>query len=163
MAGVIMNTMGKWLLLRSTPRLRFLLRALMLVWISGSVLGRAGEQSAHCAGHSPSAVDGPGMAMHEGSMALDGASAARTEDQLALRRSSGWSGLASSGHQCPHCPAAECATALPCASGPSSQTAPAAGPVVPDLTVHLLRDLTRAQRAASVHVAPLTPPPQAAA
>src|SRR5512132_4351272 len=120
-----MNLMGKWLLLRSSPRLRFLLRALMLVWISGSVLGHAAELSAHCARHSPSAVDRPGMAMHEGSMAIDGASATRTEDHLVLRQASDWPGLASSGHQCPHCPPAECATALPCASGPSSQAAPA--------------------------------------
>jgi hypothetical protein len=49
----------KWLLLRSVPRLRLLFRALMLVLITGSVLGRGAEVSAHCARHSPSAADGP--------------------------------------------------------------------------------------------------------
>jgi len=134
------------LLLRSAPRLRLLLRALMLVFISGGVLGRGAEVSAHCARHSP-AADGPGMAMHEGSTAPDGAGAA----------------IASSGHQCPHCPPAECATALPCASGPANQSAPGAGPAVPGVAAQSLRDLTPVQRAASVHDAPLTPPPQAAA
>jgi hypothetical protein len=153
----------KWLLLRSVPRLRLLFRALMLVLITGSVLGRGAEVSAHCARHSPRTANGPGMAMHGGSMALEGASAARTEDHLALHQSSGWSALASSGHQCPHCPPAECATALPCASGSSSQSASGADPAVSGLPVQSLRDLTPAQRATSVGYAPLTPPPQAAA
>jgi hypothetical protein len=138
--------MGKWLLLRSAPRLRLLVRTLMLVLITGGVLGRGAEVSAHCARHSP-AADGPGMGMHEGAIAPEGASAV----------------LASSGHQCSHCPPAECTTALPCASGPSSQSAPGAGPAVPGLVVQSLRDLTPPQRAASVRYAPLTPPPQAAA
>jgi len=152
----------KWLLLRSVPRLRLLLRALMLALITGGVLGRGAEVSAHCARHG-AAGDRLGMAMPEGTMASDGASAVQTEHRRAFGQSSGWSGLASSGHQCPHCPPAECATVLPCASGSSSQSAPAAGPGVPGLAVQSLRDLTPAQRAASVHDAPLTPPPQAAA
>lgn len=138
--------MGKWLLLRSMPRLRLLARTLMLILITGGVLGRGAEVSAHCARHSPVA-DGPDMAMHEGAMAPEGASTV----------------LAPSGHHCPHCPPAECNTALPCAAGPSSQSAPGAGPAVPGLAEQSLRDLTPPQRAASVRYAPLTPPPQAAA
>jgi hypothetical protein len=152
----------KWLLLRSTPRLRLLLRTLMLILITGGVLGRAAEVSAHCARHSPSA-DRSGMPMSDSAMGLDSASDARSEDHLTLRQPSGWSRLASSGHRCPHCPPAECATALPCASGPSCQSAPGAGPAVPGLAVQSFRDLTPAQRAASVRYAPLTPPPQAVA
>ncbi len=142
-----MSLMGKWLLLRSTLRLRLLFRALMLVLITGGVPGRGVEVSVHCTRHSPGAADHPGMAMLEGSVAPDARSAA----------------LVSSGHQCPHCPPAECAAALPCASGPSSQSVPAAGPAVPGLAVQLRRDLTPARQAASVHFAPITPPPQAAA
>jgi hypothetical protein len=162
MAGVILSFMGKWLLLRSTPRLRPLLHMLMLLVITGGVVGRGAEGSAHCARHSPAAA-GPAMPMHEGPRAPDGAGAAQTQDRRALRQSSGWSELASSGHQCPHCPPAECATALPCASGPSSQSAPGVGPVVPGLAVQSLRDLSPARRPTSVGYAPPTPPPQAAA
>jgi hypothetical protein len=146
-AEVILSLMGKWLLLRSTPRPRLVFRALMLVLITGGVLGRGAEINDHCTRHSPGAADHPGMAMPEGPVAPDARSAA----------------LVSSGHQCPHCPPAECATALPCASGPSSQSAPGAGAAVPGVAAQSLRDLTPVQQAASVHDAPLTPPPQAAA
>src|SRR5215216_2875184 len=104
----------KWLLLRSVPRLRLLLRALMLVVITGGASGRVAEAGAHCARHSSASVAEPSMALHQGSMAA-GASAGRTEGGLALRQPGGGSGLASSEHRCPHCGPAECAAALPCA------------------------------------------------
>jgi hypothetical protein len=75
----------------------------------------------------------------------------------------GSSALVPPGHRCPHCPAAECATALPCASAGTGQLAASA---VHELAGPPVRSLPAAgsdRHADSVADAPPTPPPQAAA
>lgn len=126
------------------PHLRLLSRTLMLVLIAGGLLDRAATLGAHCARHTH-----PDVVMHEGS--------------ATLHQSSSLSVLVPSGHQCPHCPPAECASALPCASGSSNQSAPSGGLAVASLPVDSLREPATAQRAVSAHYTPPTPPPQAAA
>lgn len=153
----------KWLLLRSVPHLRLLLRTLMLALILGGAEGRGVAFGAHCAQHSREASSPAVMAAHKAATTPDRVMATQTKHRLATDQARSWSARASSGHQCPHCPPAECATALPCASGLSSQSAPGAGPVMTSLVVHALRELAPLQHAASVHSAPPTPPPQAAA
>lgn len=153
----------KWLLLRSVPRLRLLLRALMLVSIIGGVEGRSAALGAHCALHSAGASGQAGMAMFEASPPPAGAATELTKHRIAAHHTDNGPAVASSGHHCPHCPPAECATALPCASGPSSQSAPSAGPAMASFAARSLRELPDSQRGGSVDHAPPTPPPQAAA
>ena len=155
--------MGEWLLLRSMPRLRLLLRAWMVVLTTGGVLGRGAGLGAHCALHSPGASSQAAMAMHDGPLIQAGLRTAQTKHRLVVHPVGTSSAVESSGHQCPHCPPAECATALPCASGPSTQSAPSAVTAVASLPTGSLRELATAQRATSVLHAPPTPPPQAAA
>ena len=155
--------MARWLLLRSMPRMRLLLGALTLALTSGGMLGPDMVFVAHCAQHGAGAPNPPSMSMHHAKSPAAQAGLLRTQPRLAAHQVESWPTLASSDHQCPHCPPAECARALPCASGPSSQSAPGAGPVVASLAVHSLRQLTAAQLAVSVLHAPPTPPPQAPA
>ena len=156
--------MAVWLLLRSMPHLRLLVRVLMVVLTIGGVVGHGAALGAHCARHSRGTAEDSGMVMAGGRPTVPGAATTvRTAHHFEAGRSASGSVLAQSGHQCPHCPPAECATAMPCASGPSTQSAPGAGPSVPGLTVRSLRELAAAYAGASVTHAPRTPPPQAAA
>jgi hypothetical protein len=143
--------MAEWLLLRSMPHLRLLVRVLMVVLTIGGVAGHGGT------------ADDSGMAMAADRPTVPGAATtARTAHHFEAGRSASESVLAPSGHQCPHCPPAECATAMPCASGPSTQSAPSAGPSVPGLAAHWLREFAAACAGTSIPHAPRTPPPQAA-
>jgi hypothetical protein len=152
------------LLLRSMPHPRLLVRVLMMVLTIGGVVGHGAALGAHCARHSRGTADGSGMAMAADRPTVAGAATtARAAHHFQADRSASESVLAQSGHQCPHCPPAECATAMPCASGPSTQSAPSAGPSLPGLTARSLRELAAAYSVASILHAPRTPPPQAAA
>jgi hypothetical protein len=156
--------MAKWLLLRSMPRLRLLLHLLMVALATGSVLGRDVAFGSHCAKHGADESSRQGMAMSVGSsMVPDTASTAQTQYHPSAHESGSWAAFAPSGHQCPHCPPAECGTALPCASGSSSQSAPSTITAVASLPTQSLRPLIAAQRATSILQEPPTPPPQAAA
>jgi hypothetical protein len=159
--------MARWLLLRTMPRTRLLLGALTLALTSGGMLGPDMVFVAHCAQHGAQhgagAPNPPSMSMHHATSPAAQAGLLQTQPRLAAHQVESWPALASSDHQCPHCPPAECARALPCAAGPSSQSAPSAGPALASLAVHSLRLLTAVQLAVSVLHAPPTPPPQAAA
>jgi hypothetical protein len=156
--------MAEWLLLRSMPHLRLLVRVLMVVLTIGGVLGHGAALGAHCARHTRGAAGAAGMAMAAERPTVPGAATtARTAHHFQAGQSASGSVLASSGHQCPHCPPAECATAMPCASGLSTQSALSAGPSVPSMVAQSLRELAAAHNLASIPHAPRTPPPQAAA
>jgi hypothetical protein len=155
--------MARWLLLRSMPRLRLMLVALALVLTGGGMLGRDAAFVAHCVQHSAGVPNPPSTSMHHAKQAAAQVGRLQTQPGLATHQAGSWPTLTSSDHQCPHCPPAECAGTLPCASGSSSQSAPSAGPAMASLAVHSLRQLTAARLAVSVLHAPPTPPPQAAA
>jgi hypothetical protein len=156
--------MAGWLLLRSMPHLRLLVRVLMVVLTVGGVPGHGAALGAHCAQHSSGATGDAAMAMTAGRSAAPSAAAtARTAHRSESGQSASGSVLAASGHQCPHCPPAECATAIRCASGPSTQSAPGAGPAVPGLAERSIRGLAAAPSVTSIPHAPGTAPPQAAA
>jgi hypothetical protein len=120
------------------------IRLLLLVVALTGALGRdrLSESETLCAHHMEMA---PTAAMNGQGVAAHAASALTADD-----------------HACAHCPPAECATTVPCASGPSSQSARDAVAALVNPPVCTVGEALPAQRAVSHPPKPPTPPPQLA-
>ena len=101
----------------------------------------------------PSALQGPHCAQHGASM-IHAAHGLPSSGRAWTR--------ASSPHECPHCPAAECAQVAPCAGSATTALTPTRA-LFADLRGHRAAVDLKVQRALSATSPPDTPPPQSIA
>jgi hypothetical protein len=152
--------MRSHLLLRPGPHpLRPIQLLLLLVALTGALgRDRLSGAGALCAQHMDMA---PAEASDAGASAAP-ASEGRSAHSRAAAMTHGASSLRASGHECTHCPPSECATTVPCAAGPSGQSARAAVPALMPPPMYAVRLAMPAQHALSAEQQPPTPPPQLA-
>jgi hypothetical protein len=126
-------------------RMRRIIRVVMLVLgvLSVPSVGPAAMQGPHCAQHTPSA-------MHQGAHSGNG-------QQMPEPGSTSWE--SGTQHDCPHCPATECARVAPCTTS-SNAAVSVTSPAVNQSVTHRA-GLRRAQHHlfSTTHQPP-TPPPQ---
>ena len=120
-------------------------RAVMLLFGALSVpsMGPAAMQPPHCTQHGPSATHQKG---HSG----DG-------QQVPAPRSASWDG--STNHDCPHCPATECARVAPCTTSSNAAVSTTSLEVSQSVTHRATLGTGRHHLYSIIHQPP-TPPPQ---
>ena len=106
-------------------------------------IGLAAMQRPHCAQHAPSVV-------HSGAHSRHG-------QQMPVPPSTSWE--SSTKHDCPHCPAPECARVAPCAAS-SYAAVSVTSPAITQPVIHrAIRHRVQHSYYSTTHQ-PLTPPPQ---
>ena len=126
-------------------RLSHITRVVMLVLGVFSVpsVGSAAMQRPHCAQHAPSAI-------HQQAHAGDG-------QQMPAPRSTSWESATE--HDCPHCPATECARVAPCATSSNAAITAMSLAVTQSATHRAVLRRVQHRLYSRTHQPP-TPPPQ---